>query len=514
MRFSSLKIGQRIALGFAAVLLLTIFGLAASLIQLSSVAQQTRTMMNNPLAKERLIADWYALVLAGSQRTTAIVRSPDAELGRFFAETARKSSADAGQLLQRFEPLISSDTERALFAHASQTREQYNAARAEVTKAKDEGLETETIFNNTYAPRTQAYVDSIKALLELQRKEIDTTAAAIESTYQTSSNLLLLLSVLIVALGAVIATVLSMGIVRPLRAAVKIADEVAGGSLHLQIDPDSLRGRDETAQLMQSLSQMETNLRRLVSEARKGSDSVATAAAEISSGNLDLSARTEEQASSLEQTATSMEELTSTVRNNTASAQQADQLAKETSVLAVQGGESVNQVVRTMADILQTSKRIEDIIGVIDKIAFQTNILALNAAVEAARAGEQGRGFAVVAGDVRSLAQSCANAAKEIKGLIDASAQRIATGSRLVEQAGGTMEKVVQGVQKVTDLVGEISHASSEQMAGLEQVNQAVAQMDQMTQQNAALVEESSAATQSLEVQAAQLHRSLSAFRL
>ncbi|WP_249728807.1 methyl-accepting chemotaxis protein [Acidovorax sp. CCYZU-2555] len=509
-----MKIGQRIALGFAAVLLLTIFGLAASLIQLSSVAQQTRTMMNNPLAKERLIADWYALVLAGSQRTTAIVRSPDAELGRFFAETASKSSADAGQLLKRFEPLISSDAERALFAHASETREKYNAARNEVTKAKAEGQETETFFNNTYAPRTQAYVDSIKALLELQRKEIDTTAAAIESTYQTSSNLLLLLSVLIVAIGAIIATVLSLGIVRPLRAAVKIADEVAGGNLHLEIAQDSLRGRDETAQLMQSLSQMETNLRRLVSEARKGSDSVANAAAEISSGNLDLSARTEEQASSLEQAAASMEELTSTVRNNTASAQQADQLAKETSVLAVQGGESVNQVVRTMADILQTSKRIEDIIGVIDKIAFQTNILALNAAVEAARAGEQGRGFAVVAGDVRSLAQSCANAAKEIKGLIDASAQRIATGSRLVEQAGSTMDKVVQGVQKVTDLVGEISHASSEQMAGLEQVNQAVAQMDQMTQQNAALVEESSAATQSLEIQAAQLNRSLSAFRL
>ena len=514
MRFSSLKIGQRIALGFAAVLLLTIVGLAASLIQLSSVAQQTRTMMNNPLAKERLIADWYALVLAGSQRTTAIVRSPDAELGRFFAETARKSSADAGALLKRFEPLINSDAERSLFAHASQTREKYNAARAQVTKAKDEGLETEAIFNNVYAPSTQAYVDSIKALLELQRKEIDSTAAAIERTYQTSSNLLLLLSVLIVAIGAVIAAVLSLGIVRPLRAAVKIADEVAGGNLHLEIPQESMRGRDETAQLMQSLSQMETNLRRLVSEARKGSDSVANAAAEISSGNLDLSARTEEQASSLEQTAASMEELTSTVRNNTASAQQADQLAKETSVLAVQGGESVNQVVRTMAEILQTSKRIEDIIGVIDKIAFQTNILALNAAVEAARAGEQGRGFAVVAGDVRSLAQSCANAAKEIKGLIDASAQRVAAGSRLVEQAGGTMDKVVQGVQKVTDLVGEISHASSEQMAGLEQVNQAIAQMDQMTQQNAALVEESSAATQSLEVQAAQLNRSLSAFRL
>ena len=209
-----------------------------------------------------------------------------------------------------------------------------------------------------------------------------------------------------------------------------------------------------------------------------------------------------------------MEELTSTVRNNTANAAHADLLAQETSALAVQGGDSVNQVVRTMTEILQTSRRIEDIIGVIDKIAFQTNILALNAAVEAARAGEQGRGFAVVAGDVRALAQSCANAAKEIKGLIDASAQRIATGSRLVEQAGGTMDQVVQGVKKVSDLVGEISHASHEQMAGLEQVNQAVAQMDQMTQQNAALVEQSSAATQSLEIQATQLNRSLSAFRL
>ncbi|QKV53717.1 methyl-accepting chemotaxis protein [Comamonas antarctica] len=514
MRFSSLKIGQRIALGFAAVLLLTIFGLAASLVQLSSVAHQTRSMMDSPLAKERLIADWYALVLAGSQRTTAIVRSPDAELGRFFAETARKSSEDAGKLLARFKPLINSDAERTLFDQASQARDKYNAARAAVTKAKDQGEETEAIFTSTYAPATQAYVQSIRALLDLQRQEIDSTATNIDSSYQTSFTALTGLSALIVVLGVVVALVLSLGIVRPLRAAVRIADEVAAGSLQLAFDRELLQGRDEAAQLMQSLSKMEANLRALVSEARQGSDSVATAAAEISSGNLDLSGRTEEQASALEQTAASMEELTSTVRNNAASAQQADQLAQATSALAVQGGASVNEVVRTMAEILQTSKRIEDIIGVIDKIAFQTNILALNAAVEAARAGEQGRGFAVVAGDVRSLAQNCANAAKEIKGLIDASAQRIATGSRLVEQAGGTIDQVVQGVRKVTDLVGEISHASHEQMAGLEQVNQAVAQMDQMTQQNAALVEQSSAATQSLEVQAAQLKRSLSAFRL
>lgn len=514
MRFSSLRIGQRIALGFAAVLLLTIFGLVASLAQLSRVAHQTRTMMDNPLAKERLIADWYALVLAGSQRTTAIVRSPDAELGRFFAETARKSTQDVGKLLERFKPLISSDAERALFDEASQKRDKYNAARDAVTRAKNEGQETETFFNSSYAPATQAYVQSIRALLELQRKEIDRTASDIDRSYETSLAVLIGLSALIVLLGAVIALVLSLGIVRPLRAAVRIADEVAAGSLNLAIDPQSRQGRDEAAQLMQSLAKMEANLRALVSEARRGSDSVASAAAEISSGNLDLSGRTEAQASSLEQTAASMEELTSTVRHNAASARQADQLAQATSALAVQGGDSVNQVVHTMAGILETSRRIEDIIGVIDKIAFQTNILALNAAVEAARAGEQGRGFAVVAGDVRSLAQSCADAAKEIKGLIDASAQRIATGSRLVEQAGGTMEQIVQGVKKVTDLVSEISHASQEQLAGLEQVNQAVAQMDQMTQQNAALVEESSAATQSLETQAAQLRRSLSSFRL
>ena len=514
MRFSSLKIGQRIALGFAAVLLLTIFGLAASLIQLSSVAQQTRTMMNNPLAKERLIADWYALVLAGSQRTTAIVRSPDAELGRFFAETARKSSADAGALLKRFEPLISSDAERALFANASQTREQYNAARAEVTKAKDEGLETEAIFNNTYAPRTQAYVDSIKALLELQRKDIDTTAAAIESTYQTSSNLLLLLSVLIVALGAVIATVLSLGIVRPLRAAVKIADEVAGGNLHLDIPQDSLRGHDETAQLMQSLSQMETNLRRLVSEARKGSDSVANAAAEISSGNLDLSARTEEQAAALEQTASSMEQLGSTVRQNADNAQTANQLAVNASVVAAQGGTVVTEVIETMKSINASSARIADIISVIDGIAFQTNILALNAAVEAARAGEQGRGFAVVAGEVRSLAHRSAEAAKEIKGLITSSVARVEQGSVLVDKAGATMTEVVKAIRNVTDIMGEISAASREQSAGVGQVGEAVTHMDQSTQQNAALVEEMAAAAAALNTQARELVKAVEVFTL
>jgi methyl-accepting chemotaxis protein-1 (serine sensor receptor) len=312
-------------------------------------------------------------------------------------------------------------------------------------------------------------------------------------------------------LAGVIGAALVRGIVRPLEEAVRIAGAVAGGDLTQSID---VRSNDETGRLMRALKDMNDGLVKIVGQVRGGTDTIATASGQIAAGNLDLSSRTEQQAGALEETASSMEELTSTVKQNADNARQANALAVSASEVAGKGGAVVAQVVDTMRAIDASSARIADIIGVIDGIAFQTNILALNAAVEAARAGEQGRGFAVVASEVRNLAQRSAAAAKEIKTLIDDSVHKVHHGSELVDQAGATMAEIVQSVSRVTDIMAEITAASQEQTAGIEQVNSAITQMDQATQQNAALVEEASAAAQSLREEAAALARAVGTFRL
>jgi methyl-accepting chemotaxis protein len=301
------------------------------------------------------------------------------------------------------------------------------------------------------------------------------------------------------------------GIVRPLNRAVALADAVAAGDLTTRIEVDST---NETGMLLRALSRMNGNLAELVSSVRGGVDTISTGSQQIASGNADLSQRTEEQASSLEETASSMEELASTVKQNAENARQANALAASASQVAVKGGAVVGEVVQTMSSINASSKKIADIIGVIDGIAFQTNILALNAAVEAARAGEQGRGFAVVASEVRTLAQRSASAAKEIKELISDSVTKVETGTRLVDDAGKTMDEIVASVKRVTDIMGDITAAAQEQSAGIEQVNTAVMQMDQVTQQNAALVEEAAAAAESMREQAAALGREVAVFRL
>ncbi|WP_426088917.1 methyl-accepting chemotaxis protein [Janthinobacterium sp. PSPC1-1] len=311
-------------------------------------------------------------------------------------------------------------------------------------------------------------------------------------------------------LAALIAWWLAHNISGPLRAAIDVARQVAHGDLTVQVD---VRSKDETGELMQALKDMTASLLRIVTEVRGGTQAIATASRQIASGNIDLSARTEQQASSLEETASSMEELTSTVQRNAQNASEANSLAASASTVAGKGGAVVAQVVETMGSINDSSRKIVDIIGVIDGIAFQTNILALNAAVEAARAGEQGRGFAVVATEVRNLAQRSAGAAKEIKGLINDSVAQVENGARLVDEAGHTMREIVDSVHKVSSIVGQISAASDEQRAGIEQVNQAIGEMDQVTQQNAALVEEAAAAAESMQEQAARLADAVSVFR-
>ena len=311
-------------------------------------------------------------------------------------------------------------------------------------------------------------------------------------------------------LAAMIAMWLARNISRPLRSAIEVARQVAGGDLTVRVD---VKSRDETGELMQALRDMAASLLRIVTEVRGGTDSIATASRQIAAGNLDLSSRTEQQASSLEETASSMEELTSTVQQNDENAREANGLAASASTVAGKGGAVVAQVVDTMGAINASSRKIFDIIGVIDGIAFQTNILALNAAVEAARAGEQGRGFAVVATEVRNLAQRSSQAAREIKELINDSVAQVESGARLVDDAGVTMREIVDSVRQVSGIVGQISAASDEQRAGIEQVNQAIVQMDQVTQQNASLVEQAAAAAEAMQEQAARLAQAVSVFR-
>ncbi len=362
-------------------------------------------------------------------------------------------------------------------------------------------------MNSSYAAAHQ----DMKALVQLQLTVAKGEYDNAQSRYAKVRIGFISVIVVGVLIGAAFGIWLITGIGRSLREALNLAERVAQGDLTHVV---TIRSTDEIGQLLQALKRMTESLVRIVSEVRTSTQTIATASTQIATGNLDLSSRTEEQASSLEETASSMEELTSTVRQNADNARQANQLAVSASEVAVKGGNVVSQVVVTMGSINDSSKKIVDIIGVIDGIAFQTNILALNAAVEAARAGEQGRGFAVVASEVRNLAQRSAAAAKEIKSLIGDSVEKVDTGSKLVQEAGVTMNELVDSVRHVTDIMGEIMAASQEQSAGIEQVNQAVMQMDQVTQQNAALVEEAAAAADSMKDQAANLAQVVSVFKL
>lgn len=351
----------------------------------------------------------------------------------------------------------------------------------------------------------------VSALIDLQLRVAKQEFEDSQKRFFMVRNISIATIVFGILLAGFMAFWLIRQIARPLADAVHIAKSVASGDLTQQIHVDST---NETGQLLQALKDMNESLANTVSSVRRGTETITVASGEIASGNADLSSRTESQAGSLEETASSMEELTSTVRQNADNARQANQLVVSASEVAVKGGSVVSQVVTTMGSIKDSSRKIVDIIGVIDSIAFQTNILALNAAVEAARAGEQGRGFAVVASEVRNLAQRSASAAKEIKALIDDSVSKVDVGSKLVDQAGSTMEEIVTSVKHVADIMSEITSASQEQSDGIEQVNQAISQMDEMTQQNAALVEQAAAAAQSMQDQAVELSRAVSIFRV
>jgi len=509
----NIRIGMRLALGFGAVLTLLAAITVTAMLQMNSAAAQTQRMMDVPLSKERMVSDWYATINAAVRRTGAIARSADPSLVEFFAQDVKASGVLSTKLQNQIETLLSNDQEREVFTRLAAARQTFIKVRDEITNMKKEGQSEGAMdkLNTAFRPAADAYLGGMQELQRLQREEIDRLSVRLNSEIETSARWLAALGVLAVLLGSGAAWMIARSITVPLAQAVSVTREVADGDLSHHVQTTR---KDELGDLLNALASMKTSLIQTVGQVRSATDSINTASYEIASGNQDLSARTEQAASNLEETAASMEELTSTVRQSADAARQANQLAASAAEIAVRGGQVVGQVVTTMDEINHSSKKISDIIGVIDGIAFQTNILALNAAVEAARAGEQGRGFAVVAGEVRNLAQRSAEAAKEIKNLIGASVDRVEAGSRLVADAGQTMSEIVGSVQRVSDIIGEITAAAGEQSDGIGQVNVAVTQLDQMTQQNAALVEQSAAAAESLKDQAGRLAEVVRVFRL
>jgi methyl-accepting chemotaxis protein len=509
----SVNIGKKIAIVFAVVLLFSTLITGLGLWQLNKVTASTKELMAVPLAKERLVSDWYRVVDGASRRTLAVAKSTDNTLVAFFATASAAGNKEAGRLLKEVETRLTSPEETQLLKQISGARDDYNVHRLAIFKLKEanDAATASRMVDEKFMPAATRYQDLLRDLVAMQRKAIDDSAAQVEQAAASSLRLQMALTVLLVLLVIVCGIALKSSIVAPLTAAIAVARRVAKGDLTADVQVTT---KDEAGQLLEALRDMNNALRGLVTDVIDGSGSIARASDEIASGNLELSSRTEQQASSLEETASSMEELTSTVKQTSDNALHANQLAGSASQVAAKGGVVVREVVDTMASINASSQKIVDIISVIDGIAFQTNILALNAAVEAARAGEEGRGFAVVAGEVRNLAQRSAAAAKEIKALIDDSVGKVGQGSALVAQAGTTMEEIVDSIKRVTDIMGEISAATREQTLGIEQINEAIGQMDQTTQQNASLVEEAAAASETMQQQAARLAEAVRVFRL
>jgi len=510
---NNLKIGTRLGFGFSLILLLLVAMTAIGILRLSGASATTDEMINVKIRDERLISEWGKIIEVNAARTTgAFMVSNAADQKRLEALMA-ESSGRATQIQDMIGASLDEEELKPLFKQVLDTRKTYTELRKSVFAAKNKGdIDSATkIYEGDMTQSRIRYLAALKSFADKQAALLDASAVDIQQQYKSGRTLLIMLGLAAIVMGVFAAWWITRTITAPINEAVKVAETVSSGDLTSDIQVNS---NDETGQLMNALKTMNNNLVSIVGQVRNGTELIATASTQIAAGNQDLSSRTEEQASSLEETASSMEELTSTVRFNAENARQANALAISASEIASRGGSVVGEVVNTMGSINDSSRKIVDIISVIDGIAFQTNILALNAAVEAARAGEQGRGFAVVASEVRNLAQRSASAAKDIKGLIDDSVQKVQIGSDLVDKAGQTMDEIVQSIGRVTQIMTQISHASEEQSQGIAQVNDAITQMDQVTQQNAALVEQAAAAAESMQEQSAKLADVVSVFKI
>jgi methyl-accepting chemotaxis protein len=510
---SSLRIGQRLGAAFGLSVLLLAIVAALSVGAIRSINGALHGVTGENYVRVHLVKEIDDAVNRQARYARNVLIFDDPGKRGAELEQLAKERANVAKAFDQLVPMVKSAEGLGLLATLQKQRGDYLRAAAEFdTPARAGDMTTaRAILLDKLRPQQLEYMQSLEAFTKHEEAQMTAAVAAADGVVERSQYLVASLSAGAIVVAIVAAMVVARSITVPIDVAVKAAERVAAGDLTVDVRAS---GRDEAAQLLIALQRMTKGLRRIVGNVRLSSDSIATGSTQIANGNADLSQRTEEQASNLQQTAASMEELTATVKNNADTAITAARLAGEASAVASQGGAVVGNVVRTMDDITESSRRIAEIIGVIDGIAFQTNILALNAAVEAARAGEQGRGFAVVASEVRSLAQRSANAAREIKTLIGESVEKVENGSRLVGDAGRTMDDIVTRVRRVNELIGEISSASGEQSRGIEQVGSAVGQLDQVTQQNAALVEESAAAAESLRHQAEALAQAVGSFRL
>nr|WP_315496299.1 methyl-accepting chemotaxis protein [uncultured Rhodoferax sp.] len=509
----NLKIATRLYVGFGLLVAIMVLVVSAALVQMATMRASAADVDNNwlPSVEEvnllnTAISDYRATEMQHILNTDDVAKNnieKDLESIQARIKTSRS----------KYEKLISTKEEQGLYDEFAAAREAYLKIHKEVMEfsRRNDAEGARQLLEGESKKNFERSSDILDKLVLMNHDGSVAAAKTSAEAYVTGRNMMVVAMVVAVLLALIAATYITRSITKPLSEALDVAANVATGNLTVQVHSSS---RDEIGQLLQAMKAMQDSLVAVVSKVRSGSESVANASAEIAQGNNDLSARTEQQASALEETAASMEELNSAVKQNADNASQANQLAMNASTVAVQGGEVVGQVVQTMKGINDSSRKIADIISVIDGIAFQTNILALNAAVEAARAGEQGRGFAVVASEVRSLAGRSAEAAKEIKTLIGDSVSRVEQGTALVDRAGSTMTEVVTSIRRVTDIMAEISAASHEQSAGVNQVGEAITQMDQVTQQNAALVEEMAAAASSLKSQAGELVQTVAVFKL
>ncbi len=511
--FSNIKIGARLALGFCLVLLCAAAVLLNGLWRMSEMKNSSAYIIDQKVASMTAAMSMRESGSALALALRKVVTPTDAAEGQqenlhlgkillayagFEGQLSKLTSTDKGRAL-----LNASIAERkVLFPIVEKAREMVTGGNY---------FDAAQLLKSDFVPAYDKWIGSVGAVAAYQQEDMSSAYVAFQDSYHIGQISMIGIGVLTLLLGAFFTRSITRKITLPLQRAGHITESIASGDLTLKVDEQS---HDEAGQLVQSLSAMQTKLSATVYEIKQSAAIIAIASQEIATGNADLSNRTESQASSLEETASSMEQLTSTVKQNAENAHQANQLVMSASAHAIKGGKVVGDVVATMGSIKQSSSKIVDIIGVIDGIAFQTNILALNAAVEAARAGEQGRGFAVVASEVRSLAQRSASAAKEIKQLISDSVSKVDAGGKLVDEAGATMGEIVTSVKHVADIMGEITAASMEQSAGIAEVNNAIAQIDEITQQNAALVEQAAAAAESLQEQADVLARAVGVFKI
>jgi methyl-accepting chemotaxis protein len=517
--FKQMKVGTRLTLGFLTVIMLGAIVAGVAIYNMAQMNERAKRMYQQELLGLSYIKETEVDLAAAGRALRGAMLASDQEQRTRMLGNVDKYRKQLQEYLGKTRPLFREDDNNGRFAEVDSQLREFDGLIGELVKrVQEEPFEQKrdavVYLFDTLLPKAQAIEANMTDLTRRKEELAQKANLSNKEAYETSRAMLLVLVAFSAVTGFGFGIMVTRTLTRQLGGEPAYAAEVAGRIAEGDLATDvELRPGDDRS-LLFAMKSMRDRLAGIVSEVRQGTDAIASASGEIASGNLDLSSRTEQQASSLEETASSMEELTSTVKQNADNARQANVLAQTASTVAGQGGDVVAQVVQTMGSINDSSKKIVDIITVIDGIAFQTNILALNAAVEAARAGEQGRGFAVVAGEVRTLAQRSAAAAKEIKALIGDSVEKVAAGTRLVDQAGTTMHEVVESIQHVTDIMAEISAASQEQTSGIEQINQAISQMDNVTQQNAGLVEEAAAASEALQNQATRLAELVSVFRI